>query len=656
MPSLKELFKTKPLPTQNGNVGAEVYAVRNSKDIPINTANGILNGTVFPIVQKTLRSSALLTARTQENLVESELVGLRAIRGLASPVIYGSSLIKFKRKTTNAVEIMKNSTSGGTEVSNFILGSTVSKLRDSALEVASKLGIEFPQNLIPTKISENIIFANKKVRDTDKVLKELKDGAVGTLLGRFLAEGAQGTPNQIGRQLIGGGITLAKDLVRKKLTSSFTLPNSPTVGDLSPIVEQTLQNRLPLSNFYDNGNDRYTKNADKTNITYAGLSGILTGVQDKRVSYIKWTAQKNIDDSLNYANPIEKRVPDFSLDLITQNIPEKRTKVAYSKSDRVRENSLEGKLGMRNGSDILNQSPTWYSEDGTPPKENDKTLDDYDLIPFRFWSIAKKTGVSFRASITGLSETVAPSWSSAKFIGNPYNFYTYDGVERSLSLNFKLYSLNGDELKRMWEKLSFLNTFAYPQQYADPYVTAPFIKFTLGDMYKNKEGFVDNLTFTVDDNTPWETGIPHIDKNGVQLDDNTLGDYKLPTIIEVQMGIKFIESQSTYWAGVNQPKRVYYYGGVERQSSTTSEIGGNMKPDGSANNLDTTLPAATVTATKLPFDSVNADIINNARKELITNPNLQNPALLSGIKIPKSIQDVESKKNRLNPIRNIFKK
>jgi hypothetical protein len=81
-----------------------------------------------------------------------------------------------------------------------------------------------------------------------------------------------------------------------------------------------------------------------------------------------------------------------------------------------------------------------------------------------------------------------------------------------------------------------------------------------------------------------------------------------------------------------------------------------MKPDGSANNLVTTLPETTVTATKLPFDSVNADIINNARKELITNPNIQNPALLSGIKIPKSIQDAESKKNRLNPIRNIFKK
>lgn len=647
MPSLKDLFRTKPLPTQNGKVGAEVYAVRNSKDIPITTANGLLNATVFPLVQKTLRSSGLLTARTKENLVESELVGLRAIRGLASPVIYGTSLIRFKRKTTNAVEIMKSASVGGSEGSNFILGSTVAKLQGKALEFTSKLGIEFPENLIPTKISDKPAFSNKKVANTMNVLKELKDGSAGTLLGRFLAEGAQGTPNQIGRQLIGAGIALAKNEIRKSLSSAFTLPNTPTLSNLNPVLEQTLNLRNFSSKPYDNGNDMYSKTVSKReNIAFDGLSGILSGVQNKRVSYIKWTAQQTVNDSLNFANPIQKQVPDFSLDLITQNIPEKRTKVAYSKSDRVRENTLEGKLGVRNGSDILNQSSTWYSEDGNPPPlGNDKTLDDFDLFPFRFYSIAKKTGVSFRATITGLSETVSPSWGSSKFIGNPYSFYTYEGVERSLAFSFKLYALNTEELKRMWEKLSFLNTFAYPQQYANPYVTAPFMKFTLGNMYRNKEGFIDSLSFTIDDNTPWETGIPHIDKNGVPLDDNTLENYKLPTIIDVNMNIKFVESQSTYWAGENQPKRVYYYGGDNRGEQSISEIGGNMNPDGSA-KTPTDLPEVEVSARRIT-DGVNTDIINNAKKELITNRNLPNPALLSGIKIPTNIQNAETKKSAI---------
>lgn len=642
MPSLKDLFKTKPLPTQNGKVGAEVYAVRNSKDIPITTANGILNATIFPLVQKTLRNSGLLTARTKENLVESELVGLRAIRGLSSPVIYGTSLIRFKRKTTNAVEIMKSASVGGSEGSNFILGSTVAKLQGKALELTSKLGIEFPENLIPTKISEKPAFSNKKVANTMNVLKELKDGSAGTLLGRFLAEGAQGTPNQIGRQLIGSGITLAKNEIKKSLSSAFTLSNR-----LTATQEQTISVRNITPKTYDNGEDKYSKTVSKReDITPIGLSGILKGIQDKTVDYTSWASKINIDDSLNFANPIQKQVPDFSLDLITQNIPEKRTKVAYSKNDRVIKNSLEGKLGIRNGSDVLNQSSTWYSEDGNPPPlGNDKTLDDFDLFPFRFYSIAKKTGVSFRATITGLSETVSPSWGSSKFIGNPYSFYTYEGVERSLAFSFKLYALNTEELKRMWEKLSFLNTFAYPQQYANPYVTAPFLKFTLGNMYRNKEGFIDSLTFAIDDNTPWETGLPHIDKNGVQLDDNTLGNYKLPTIIDVNMSIKFVESQSTYWVGENQPKRVYYYGGDNRGEQSISEIGGNMNPDGSA-KTPTDLPEVEFSAPRIA-DGVNTDIINNFKKELITNPNLSNPALLSGIKIPTNIQNAENKKTAI---------
>ena len=32
---------------------------------------------------------------------------------------------------------------------------------------------------------------------------------------------------------------------------------------------------------------------------------------------------------------------------------------------------------------------------------------------------------NFRGTITGLSETISPSWDSAKFSGNPFDFYTY---------------------------------------------------------------------------------------------------------------------------------------------------------------------------------------------------------------------------------------
>jgi hypothetical protein len=207
--------------------------------------------------------------------------------------------------------------------------------------------------------------------------------------------------------------------------------------------------------------------------------------------------------------------------------------------------------------------------------------------------------------------------------------------------------LNGEELKRTWEKLSFLNTFAYPQQYAAPYVTPPFMKFTLGNMYKDKEGFVESLTFTIDDNTPWETGIPHINSSGLPYLDDSLVDYKLPTIIEVQMTIKFVESQSTYWGEVSgslTPKRVYYYG-VDRSIQTKSEIDGNMFPDGSSpGGLE--IPAVRdARAAAGPDEGINTDVLNNAKKELmIGDTAIKLPNGMSGIQMPVQAQKLDAKK------------
>jgi hypothetical protein len=220
-----------------------------------------------------------------------------------------------------------------------------------------------------------------------------------------------------------------------------------------------------------------------------------------------------------------------------------------------------------------------------------------------------------------------------------------------------MYALNPDELKRMWEKLSFLNTFAYPQQYAAPYVTPPFMKFTLGNMYKDKEGFVESLSFSIADTTPWETGIPHINSSGLPYFDDALVDYKLPTIIEVQMTIKFVESQSTYWDETIFPKRVYYYG-VDRSIQTKSEIDGNMFPDGSSpGGLE--IPSIPDPRAASFDDGVNASVINNAKTELflgrdVTDLDIQVklPPGTGGIKLP--VQDQKLAATQAGG--NIFKK
>jgi hypothetical protein len=856
MPSLKDLFRTQPLPTQNNKVGAEVYAIRNSKDIPISTSNGILNATIFPLVQKTLRSSGLLTNRKRETLIEQELTGLRAIRGLASPIIYGTDIIRLKRRTTNVLDVMKNASAGSDGgADRGIVGNFINRAKDKALEFASQLGIEFPENLIPTRIALNRFFIRSREPDTMRTLAEIRNDGAGNLIGQFLAKNAKGTPNQIGNQVIGAGIDVLKNKVRKKLFGSplqaaenlankspnqvqydsvdryskTIIPQTPEVAvrnDLSSIVaekevlikdieifgagadkifaevsplepsgapvstpsstdflphansQQELdalldakygkdrknklapvkskiaespgignapepvmkeiqsnlaegrkegQREVAKSQYFNNPKFLYfdkikysstvdarnpeifsrndastrlsiingfvssfripatepTMNAriaqalgptDKTteepelpptgdipsldkfppskfsqivNKTQSELGGSRFNEQAELAAFRSGNNTNfQYNSTIPYGKTVDPSFDDISLrnDMSTKldaidreinNLPNKlpilykigRIKsIDYSKrNNRIRQNSLESKLGITNGSDILNKTSTWYSATGEPPEGiGTKQTDDYDLIPFRFWSISKKTGVTFRATITGLTETISPSWNASKFIGNPYSFYTYDGVERSVSFNFKMYALNGNELKVMWQKLSFLNTFAYPQKYAFPYVTPPFMKFTLGNMYNNKEGFIENLSFTIEDNTPWEIGtngntFGHISSYGLtggrredvldkeDISPIDLTEYKLPTIIDVQMTIKFIESQSTFWSAPGSPKRVYYYGG-DRSTETENERSQNLAADGSVRNPDG------MDANSFSTSNINRDVLTEQQR------------------------------------------
>jgi hypothetical protein len=113
--------------------------------------------------------------------------------------------------------------------------------------------------------------------------------------------------------------------------------------------------------------------------------------------------------------------------------------------------------------------------------------------------------------------------------------------------------LNANEHKIAWDKINFLNSLVYPQGYYDSSsaVVPPFIKFTLGDMYSKKFAFIESLSHTFDDNTPWnitdkETPIG-LATAGTILGGDTEIDmkgYRLPMVADVAVTIKFLESRS----------------------------------------------------------------------------------------------------------------
>jgi hypothetical protein len=616
--TIEELFRTKIL--DNGQTAETKYEIRNSKDLEINTANPILNSTAFPIVQK-LRNSKQLTARLDENLFEQELVGLRTLQRVSSPIIYGADIIRLSTKTTNIKNTMADAAAGGLG-DNGIIGNAINQVKDKALEITSKLGIAFPETMIPTKVSQNEKFILGKEPDTMITLAQIKNDSRGNLVGKLLKDSVKGTPKQISNAIIGNTIQLVKDNVRKKLfgsrktgTQNLAEQNAgePTLydsgltysstidpfneniegrNDLSSIlnskneIDKNIQsggdfliksNTPPSVNEYDDKiNTQITRNAFASKrdrlktiepVTRKRLAG---GRKDgqRQLSELdnKNSVGKNTyTDERYYTDTVDATTDDVVLrnDLSTklsslenalnnvtdggvnQGVPNRADVKLYSTLKNENRTSINVARGMSNVGDVINQKMPF---DGESLSLGDKKLDEYDFIPLKFYSYYSKKTVQFRATISGLSETVSPTWDAGKFLGSPFKHYTYSGVERSLRFNFKIYSLNIAEHIIAWEKINFLTGLAYPVAYStnSAYLVPPFIKFTLGDIYKNRECFIDSLNYSIEDNSTWEVGSVGLPENAtVSINGKKakVSDYKLPTIVNVDVALQLIESR-----------------------------------------------------------------------------------------------------------------
>jgi hypothetical protein len=137
-------------------------------------------------------------------------------------------------------------------------------------------------------------------------------------------------------------------------------------------------------------------------------------------------------------------------------------------------------------------------------------------------------------------------------------------------------------------------------------------------MYNAKEGFIESLSYTIDDNTPWEIGLDADTKN-----------WKLPKIIDVNITIKMVETVgSTYQPATykqtidektnqpavdknqkpimgidkpSEPKALYGYGNTKSGTPSTNQIKENttktLYADGSPKPTET-LQEVVVTASR----------------------------------------------------------
>ena len=138
--------------------------------------------------------------------------------------------------------------------------------------------------------------------------------------------------------------------------------------------------------------------------------------------------------------------------------------------------------------------------------------------------------VQFRGTVSGITDTFAPSWNAVKYNGRADQAYNYSTFERSLSFSFKVMATSRVEMKPIWNKLSYLSTMTMPKYGGDSGYQGTLIYFRLGSLYNNKLAFIESLTYSISDEVAWE-----ISPKGT---DNPLGE--IPKMVDVSIGLKIL--------------------------------------------------------------------------------------------------------------------
>lgn len=507
-----------------------------------------------------------------ETLLEQETSGIRIKSAveLNNPLIYGNEAIRIANRTTSTVESMKSQTGGEAGDGGLIgkglgklTGGKVSSISQARDAVNSKLGI--PTTTNPSRLEGEII---KISSDTAITKDNVGQGLQGTGLGNFLKDTGGGNPKTIGKQALGKGIGLVKDKIRGKL---FGSPQS--IGEVvGEQIETEYTNTNPYTKvlkeerkYFEEGGE-ITEGENPIPFGNKSLEQIdlrlvspIYGVQrkDNEGYFGKQPGQGSESDSYGFVNRKNpKGVQSF-------NSP---TKPYSGKSGDPQIKSLETYSGVGRTDTInaLSKADEYTVNDDGSYQIGGETIQ--DLIPLHIGKLGDKPTI-FRSTVTGISETVTPSWSGKKFVGNPYSYYTYDGIERSVTFTIKIYCMSPIELQSNWERLTNLTKMAYPSITSGRKVNPPIIQFRLGDIYVGKIGFIDSLSHTIPDGSNWETD----------------GDFGyLPKLIDCSITIKFIENENATAAlyGYKKSKAAIEQLNEERESNNVS-LGNRTNADGS---------------------------------------------------------------------------
>lgn len=155
-----------------------------------------------------------------------------------------------------------------------------------------------------------------------------------------------------------------------------------------------------------------------------------------------------------------------------------------------------------------------------------------DFIKFMFHDIVNEKVAFFRATLKSISDNLTPEWSDIKYIGRADKLYVYNGMTRSISFNFRVYASSKKEMRPMWQRINYLYGMGYPSKITQISQYAvnipPYVKLTIGNLYKNQPIIINNISITVPDEATWE-----IDQN-----------MQLPMMVEISIQSTLLEKEA----------------------------------------------------------------------------------------------------------------
>lgn len=144
----------------------------------------------------------------------------------------------------------------------------------------------------------------------------------------------------------------------------------------------------------------------------------------------------------------------------------------------------------------------------------------------------------FRATMGNITDQFSPSWSPHKMIGRADPVYTYDQWTRSVTFDFRVAATSRDEMRPIWRKLNYLASWTAPEYNVGTIYRAPWIRVTLGDLFQETPCFISSLTYTIDDNSPWEINL-----------ENDPDIYQVPMYVNVSTTLTMAMDYRPQWNG-----------------------------------------------------------------------------------------------------------